>query len=69
MESITDSNYNQTAKRVCKDFEKKNLGEYHDSYLKSNTLLMTNVFGNIRKMCLKMYELDPARFLLAPGLT
>ena len=38
MEDITDEDY-MHGKRVCKDFEIKNLGEYHDLYLKSNTLL------------------------------
>ena len=35
MEDITDADYLH-AKRVCKDFEIKNLGEYHDLYLKSD---------------------------------
>ena len=42
------------AKRVCKDFEIKNLGEYHHLYLKSDTLLLDNVFKNFRNMCLKI---------------
>ena len=67
MEVITDFDYNH-AKRVCKDFERKNLGEYHDLYLKSDTLLLADVFENFRKMCLKSYELDPAKFLSAPGV-
>ena len=67
MEDITDANYAH-AKRVCKDFEIKNLGEYHDLYVQSNTLLLADVFENFRNMCLKIYELDPAKFLSAPGL-
>ena len=31
VEDITDAAYAH-AKRVCKDFERKNLGEYHDLY-------------------------------------
>ena len=67
MENITDSGYNH-AKRIWKDFEINNLGEYHYFYLKSDTLLLADVFENFRKMCLEIYELDPARFLSAPGL-
>ena len=48
--------------------KEKKLGEYHDLYLKSGTLLLTDVFENFRKMCLKVYHLDPVKFLSAPGL-
>ena len=50
MEDITDADYVH-GKRVCKDFEIKNSGEYHDLYLKSDTLLLADVFENFRKMC------------------
>ena len=46
-------------KRVCKDFEKKNLREYHDLYVQGDTLLLAVMFENFRNMCLKIYELDP----------
>ena len=61
MEDITDLYYNH-AERVCKDFEIKNLGQYHDWYLKSNTLLLVDAFGNFRKMCLEIYQLDSVGF-------
>ena len=48
---------------VCKDFETKNLGEYYDLYVQSNTLLLADVFENFRDNCLKIYELGPAKFL------
>ena len=67
MEGITDADY-MSAKRVCKDFEKKNLDEYHDLYLKSHALLLADVFENFRKTCLKIYHLDPVKFLSAPWL-
>ena len=67
MEDIADANY-MHGKKVCKDFEIKNLGEYHDLHLKSDTLLLADVFEKFRKMCLKIYEIDPAKFLSAPGL-
>ena len=60
-EDITDDDYTY-AKRVCKDFEIKNLGEYHDLYVQSNTLLLADVFEIFRIMCLKIYELDYANF-------
>ena len=68
MEDITDTDYAH-AKRVCKDFETKNFGEYHDWYVQSDTLLLPHVSENFRNMSLKIYELDPAKFLSAPGLT
>ena len=54
------------AKRVCKNFEIKNLSEYHNFYFKSDALLLADVFSNVRKMRLKIYHLDPAKFLLTP---
>ena len=67
MEIITDADY-LPVKRVCNSFETKNLGKYHDLYLKSNTLIFTDVFENFRKMCLDIYHLEPSKFLSAPGL-
>ena len=48
-------------------FNEKNLGEYHDLYLKS-TLLLADVFQNFRNMCLKIHQLDPAKFPSASRL-
>ena len=57
------------SKRVCKDFEIQNFGEYHDLYLKSDVLLLADVFENFRKISLKIYEWeDPVRFISVPGL-
>ena len=67
MEDIIAADYVQ-AKRVCKDFEIKNLGEYHDLYVQSNTLLLADVFENFRNMCLKIYKLNSAKFLSTSGL-
>ena len=61
MEDITDADY-ADAKRVCKDFEIKHLGEYHDLYVQSDTLLLADVFENFRNICLRIYKLDPAIF-------
>ena len=67
MEDITDADYVH-AENVRTDFEITDLGEYHDVYIQSNTLLLADVLENFRNMCLKIYELDPARFLSAPEL-
>ena len=37
-------------------------------YVQSDTLLLADVFGNFRNMCIRVYELDPDHFLSAPGL-
>ena len=67
MEDITDVDYRH-AKSVFKNLSNKNLGDYHNLYVQSYTLLLADVFENFRNMCIKVYELDPARFLSAPGL-
>ena len=45
------------------------MGEYHDLYLKSDILLLTDVFENFREACQQYYELDPAHYFTAPGLS
>ena len=50
-----------------KDFEIKNLREYHGLYIQSDTLLLADVFENFRNICLTIYELHPARLLTARG--
>ena len=65
MEDIIDLNYAHV-KRVCKDFEMKKLGKYHDLHVQSNTLLLADVFKNFRNMYLEIYELDHAKFLSTP---
>ena len=67
MEDITDAEY-ANAKRVWKAFEIKDFGGYHDLYIQSVTLLLADIFEDLRNMCLKIYEIDPAKFLSAPGL-
>ena len=67
MKDITDVHYKHT-KIVFKILINKNLGDYYDLYVQSDTLLLANVFENLRNMCIKVYELDPAHFSSAPGL-
>ena len=67
LEDITDKDY-EHAQKVWKVFGIKNLGEYHDLYVQSDTLLLADVFENFRDKCIEIYELDPAHFLSAPRL-
>ena len=67
MENIDYIDYRH-GNNVFKTFKLKNLGEYHDLYVQSDTLLLADVFENFRNMCMKVYELDPAHFLSLPGL-
>ena len=62
MENITDVDYRH-AKRLFKNLQNKNLGDYHDFYVQSDTLLLADVFENF-----DVFELDPVHFLSAPGL-
>ena len=55
-------------KKVFKEFGLKNLGEYHDLYVQCDTLLLADVFENFRNKYIKIYKLDRAHFLSAPGL-
>ena len=67
MEKITETDYIH-ANIVFKTFKLNNLGDYHDLYVKSDTLLLADVFENFRKAYIKTYELDPAHFISLPGL-
>ena len=67
MENIDDIDYRH-GNNVFERFKLKNLVEYHNLYVQSDTLLLADVFENFRNTCLKVYELDPAHFLSLPGL-
>ena len=67
MEDIDDIDHRH-GNNVFNKFKLNNLGDYHDLYLQSDTLLLADVFENFREMFLKEYELDPAHFLSLPGL-
>ena len=67
MANIDDIDYRH-ANNIFKRFELENLGQYHDLYVPSDTLLLADVFENFRDMCIKEYELDPPHFLSLPGL-
>ena len=66
-EDITDDEY-QHAINVWNTFNCQNIRDYHNLYLKSDVLLLADVFENFRKTCLLHYKLDPAHYYTSPGL-
>ena len=67
MAGVGDKEYEHACK-VWKEFGIKNMGEYHDLYLKTDVILLANVFESFRNVCMDNYGLDPAHFYTAPGL-
>ena len=58
-----------TYEKIWNKFKMKNMGDYHDHYLKKDVLLPTDVFEKFIKTCLKYYELDPCHYFSSPGLS
>ena len=67
MEDIDDIDYRH-GNNVFKGFKLEHLGDYHDLYVQSDTLLLADVLENFSDMCMKEYEFDSAHFLSLPGL-
>ena len=66
-EHITNEDYPH-AQKVWDTFDIKNIGEYPDLYVQSDTALLADVLENFRDKSIEIYRLDPAYFLTAPGL-
>ena len=64
-ETISEDDYKH-AQTVWKNFDLENMGEYHDLYLKSDVLLLADVFENFRKTCMQYYKLDPCQYFTCP---
>ena len=65
-EDISDEDYNH-AKNVWEEFKCKTMEDYHDLYLKSDVLILADVFENFRKTGKECYNLDPAHYFSCPG--
>ena len=65
---ITNVEYDH-AKKVWVTFNIKTMGEFHDLYLKSDVLLLADVFKSFRKTCLQYHKLDPCHYFTSPGLS
>ena len=67
MAGVSSEDY-EHARSVWAEFGLRNLGEYHDLYLKTDVILLANVFEAFRGVRTQNYGLDPAYFYTAPGL-
>ena len=68
MSDISDKDHSH-AQTVWNGFDIRNMGEYHNLYLKTDVILLSNIFEAFRSTCLKHYGLDPAHFYTSPGLS
>ena len=66
MSGISDTDYEHTC-RVWREFGIRNMGEYHDLYLRTDVVLLANVFESFRRVCLENYGLDPSHLYTAQG--
>ena len=64
---ITDDDFVH-AQKAWEHFGMKTFREYHNLYLKTDVLLLADVFENFRNICLNNYDLDPAWYYTSPGL-
>ena len=57
-----------TCKIIWNEFNLKNMGDYHNHYLKKDVLLLADVFEKFIDTCMKFYGLDPCHYFCFPGL-
>ena len=66
LEDISDKDY-EHAQKVFKEYWTE-LGDHHDLYVQTDTLLLADVFQKFREKCIEIYGLDPSYFHFAPQL-
>ena len=66
MQSLSDDDYLR-AQNIWETFECVNFKNYHDFYLRTDTLLLADCFQHFREMCMTYYGLDPAHYLTFPS--
>ena len=71
--SLYDSGVNEEeyahAQNVWRTFDIKNMHQYHDLYLLTDVLLLSDIFENFRELTLKYYKLDSLHYYTLPGLS
>ncbi|KAB0792615.1 hypothetical protein PPYR_11269 [Photinus pyralis] len=67
-EHISRDEYERVV-RIWNVFNCKTLGDYSDLYLKTDVLLLADVFQNFRSLCMNVYGVDAAHYVTTPGLT
>ena len=58
-----------TCKNIWNKFNMKNMGHYHDNYLKKDVLLLVHVFQKFIDTYSKLQKLDPCHYFSSPGLS
>ena len=66
---ISDNDIIAYVKNMCDTFKIKNLGEYQDLYVKSDTASLADIFQNFRDKGLDINKLDPPYYLSTPDLS
>ena len=65
--NVTDKDY-EHAINVWNKFNMKTFGDYHDIYLKTDVLLLADIYENFRDLCLTYYKLDLVHYFGTPGI-
>ena len=68
MSGVSDGDYKHACS-IWREFRIRNMGEYHNLYLRTDVVLLANVFESFRRVCLENYGLDPSPFYIALGVS